>query len=138
MRERKTGTIVNISSSTAVDPVPALGIYAATKFAMEGMVLSALFFRRYRMSSFLYTTMRYILSSRLPDKTILTLSISALRLYRDAAGGNRRLRHPGPPRRARLNCHGIRFRCRLWRQSAAERALHARRYLQAGLGFPLL
>ncbi|KAI0912926.1 hypothetical protein F4823DRAFT_622536 [Ustulina deusta] len=36
MRERKTGTIVNISSSTAVDPVPALGIYAATKFAMEG------------------------------------------------------------------------------------------------------
>ncbi|KAF2971367.1 hypothetical protein GQX73_g2236 [Xylaria multiplex] len=36
MRERKTGTIVNISSSNAFDPVPALGIYNATKFAMEG------------------------------------------------------------------------------------------------------
>ncbi|TRX94420.1 hypothetical protein FHL15_004575 [Xylaria flabelliformis] len=36
MRERKTGTIVNISSSNAISPAPALGIYAATKFAMEG------------------------------------------------------------------------------------------------------
>ncbi|KAI1306564.1 hypothetical protein F5Y03DRAFT_134260 [Xylaria venustula] len=36
MRERKTGTIVNISSSVAVDPVPALGIYTASKFALEG------------------------------------------------------------------------------------------------------
>ncbi|KAI0456210.1 hypothetical protein F5B21DRAFT_165235 [Xylaria acuta] len=36
MRERKTGTIVNISSSNAISPVPALGIYNATKFAMEG------------------------------------------------------------------------------------------------------
>ncbi|KAI1150564.1 hypothetical protein F4825DRAFT_477823 [Nemania diffusa] len=36
MRERKTGTIVNISSSVAIDPIPALGIYTATKCAMEG------------------------------------------------------------------------------------------------------
>ncbi|KAJ8125708.1 hypothetical protein O1611_g7930 [Lasiodiplodia mahajangana] len=36
MRERKSGTIVNISSSNAISPVPALGIYTATKFAMEG------------------------------------------------------------------------------------------------------
>ncbi|KAI0417015.1 hypothetical protein F5X98DRAFT_341907 [Xylaria grammica] len=36
MRERKSGTIVNISSSNAINPVPALGIYTATKFAMEG------------------------------------------------------------------------------------------------------
>ncbi|KAI0443433.1 hypothetical protein F4803DRAFT_561657 [Xylaria telfairii] len=36
MRERKTGTIVNISSSNAITPVPALGIYNATKSAMEG------------------------------------------------------------------------------------------------------
>ncbi|TGJ88390.1 hypothetical protein E0Z10_g296 [Xylaria hypoxylon] len=35
MRERKTGTIVNISSSNANDPTPALGIYNATKYAME-------------------------------------------------------------------------------------------------------
>ncbi|RWA10663.1 hypothetical protein EKO27_g4447 [Xylaria grammica] len=36
MRERKSGTIVNISSSNAINPIPALGIYTATKFAMEG------------------------------------------------------------------------------------------------------
>ncbi|KAI3320379.1 putative short chain oxidoreductase/dehydrogenase [Xylariaceae sp. AK1471] len=36
MRERKTGTIVNISSSSATSPLPGLGIYAATKCAMEG------------------------------------------------------------------------------------------------------
>ncbi|GAP88835.1 putative short chain oxidoreductase [Rosellinia necatrix] len=36
MRERKAGTIVNISSSIAIEPIPALGIYSATKFAMEG------------------------------------------------------------------------------------------------------
>ncbi|KAI8626112.1 hypothetical protein F5Y19DRAFT_466687 [Xylariaceae sp. FL1651] len=36
MRERKAGTIVNISSSNGMTPVPALGIYNATKFAMEG------------------------------------------------------------------------------------------------------
>ncbi|KAI8948277.1 hypothetical protein F4801DRAFT_467429 [Xylaria longipes] len=36
MRERKTGTIVNISSSNAITPIPALGIYNATKSAMEG------------------------------------------------------------------------------------------------------
>ncbi|KAI0399907.1 hypothetical protein F4802DRAFT_620719 [Xylaria palmicola] len=36
MRERKTGTIVNISSANAFAPVPGLGIYTATKCAMEG------------------------------------------------------------------------------------------------------
>ncbi|KAK5627586.1 hypothetical protein RRF57_003301 [Xylaria bambusicola] len=36
MRERKTGTIVNISSAIAIDHQPALGIYTATKCAMEG------------------------------------------------------------------------------------------------------
>ncbi|KAJ3577286.1 hypothetical protein NPX13_g3283 [Xylaria arbuscula] len=36
MRERKTGAIVNISSSIAIDHHPALGIYTATKCAMEG------------------------------------------------------------------------------------------------------
>ncbi|KAI1120520.1 hypothetical protein F5Y10DRAFT_124669 [Nemania abortiva] len=36
MRDRQAGTIVNISSSNAISPVPGLGIYTATKFAMEG------------------------------------------------------------------------------------------------------
>ncbi|KAI1827415.1 hypothetical protein F4861DRAFT_363086 [Xylaria intraflava] len=36
MRERKSGTIVNIGSSSGFSPVPALGIYCATKFAVEG------------------------------------------------------------------------------------------------------
>ncbi|KAJ2976090.1 hypothetical protein NUW58_g8178 [Xylaria curta] len=36
MRKHKAGTIVNISSSNAITPVPALGIYTATKCAMEG------------------------------------------------------------------------------------------------------
>ncbi|KAI1810374.1 putative short chain oxidoreductase/dehydrogenase [Poronia punctata] len=35
MRERKAGTIVNISSSIAQEPYPLLGIYAATKSALE-------------------------------------------------------------------------------------------------------
>ncbi|KAH9898972.1 putative short chain oxidoreductase/dehydrogenase [Xylariomycetidae sp. FL2044] len=37
MRERRSGTIVNISSGNGVRPLPALGIYSATKFAVEGM-----------------------------------------------------------------------------------------------------
>ncbi|KAI0143521.1 putative short chain oxidoreductase/dehydrogenase [Xylariaceae sp. FL1272] len=35
MREQKSGTIVNVSSSIAFQVVPALGIYSATKWAME-------------------------------------------------------------------------------------------------------
>ncbi|CAJ2506784.1 Uu.00g079700.m01.CDS01 [Anthostomella pinea] len=35
MRQRKAGTIVHISSSEFVGPTPALGVYSATKFAME-------------------------------------------------------------------------------------------------------
>ncbi|KAI1160881.1 hypothetical protein F5B18DRAFT_474637 [Nemania serpens] len=35
MREHKTGTIVNISSSITFAPMPALGIYTATKSAVE-------------------------------------------------------------------------------------------------------
>ncbi|KAI1761472.1 putative short chain oxidoreductase/dehydrogenase [Hypoxylon sp. FL1150] len=37
MRARRSGTIVNIGSSTAVNPTPGLGIYAATKAAVEGL-----------------------------------------------------------------------------------------------------
>ncbi|KAI0834888.1 putative short chain oxidoreductase/dehydrogenase [Hypoxylon sp. FL0890] len=36
MRSRRSGTIVNLSSSLAVSPTPGLGIYAATKWAIEG------------------------------------------------------------------------------------------------------
>ncbi|KAI0476654.1 hypothetical protein F4859DRAFT_56838 [Xylaria cf. heliscus] len=36
MRQRKTGTIVNISSANTITPVPSLGIYTATKTALEG------------------------------------------------------------------------------------------------------
>jgi short-subunit dehydrogenase len=43
MRERKAGTIVNIGSSNSIEPVPALGIYTATKFAMDGMFSSLCF-----------------------------------------------------------------------------------------------
>ncbi|XDG00966.1 hypothetical protein ABKA04_000581 [Annulohypoxylon sp. FPYF3050] len=35
MRSRRSGTIVNISSSLAVSPAPGFSIYAATKFALE-------------------------------------------------------------------------------------------------------
>ncbi|KAI1435150.1 hypothetical protein GGR50DRAFT_694483 [Xylaria sp. CBS 124048] len=35
MRERKTGTIVNVSSSIVLGTTPALGIYTATKAALE-------------------------------------------------------------------------------------------------------
>ncbi|KAJ5295688.1 hypothetical protein N7508_010509 [Penicillium antarcticum] len=37
MRARKSGTIVNISSSAGVDGLPACAMYAGTKFALEGM-----------------------------------------------------------------------------------------------------
>ncbi|OTA61861.1 putative short chain oxidoreductase/dehydrogenase [Hypoxylon sp. EC38] len=36
MRSRRSGTIVNLSSALAVRPFPGLGIYAATKLALEG------------------------------------------------------------------------------------------------------
>ncbi|XXH04613.1 hypothetical protein Hte_011030 [Hypoxylon texense] len=36
MRSRRSGTIVNIGSSTAINAPPGLGLYAATKFAVEG------------------------------------------------------------------------------------------------------
>ncbi|PYH49233.1 putative short chain oxidoreductase/dehydrogenase, partial [Aspergillus saccharolyticus JOP 1030-1] len=37
MRARRTGTVVNISSSAGVDGLAACGVYAGTKFALEGM-----------------------------------------------------------------------------------------------------
>jgi NAD(P)-dependent dehydrogenase (short-subunit alcohol dehydrogenase family) len=37
MRTRKSGTIVNISSSTFWNPPPGAAMYAASKFAMEGL-----------------------------------------------------------------------------------------------------
>ncbi|KAI5867939.1 putative short chain oxidoreductase/dehydrogenase [Durotheca rogersii] len=37
MRSRHSGTIVNISSSNAFSIAPGLGIYVATKFALEGV-----------------------------------------------------------------------------------------------------
>jgi NADP-dependent 3-hydroxy acid dehydrogenase YdfG len=36
MRARKSGTIVNISSSAGVDGAPTCAMYAGTKFALEG------------------------------------------------------------------------------------------------------
>lgn len=38
MRKHQAGTIVNVSSSVTLEPVPALGIYGATKCALEGMI----------------------------------------------------------------------------------------------------
>lgn len=36
MRARKSGTIVNISSSAGIDGLPTCAMYAGTKFALEG------------------------------------------------------------------------------------------------------
>lgn len=36
MRARKSGTVVNISSSAGIDGLPTCAIYAGTKFALEG------------------------------------------------------------------------------------------------------
>ncbi|GKZ23503.1 hypothetical protein AbraIFM66951_008539 [Aspergillus brasiliensis] len=37
MRKRRTGTVVNISSSAGVDGAPGCAVYAGSKFALEGM-----------------------------------------------------------------------------------------------------
>ncbi|KAI1777956.1 putative short chain oxidoreductase/dehydrogenase [Hypoxylon cercidicola] len=37
MRSRRSGTIVNIGSATAINPTPGLGLYSATKSAVEGV-----------------------------------------------------------------------------------------------------
>ncbi|PYI13835.1 putative short chain oxidoreductase/dehydrogenase [Aspergillus japonicus CBS 114.51] len=37
MRARRSGTVVNISSSAGLDGLPACAVYAGSKFAMEGM-----------------------------------------------------------------------------------------------------
>ncbi|KAG0650791.1 Hippurate hydrolase [Hyphodiscus hymeniophilus] len=36
MREQKSGVIVNVSSAAGLDPSPSLGMYGATKWALEG------------------------------------------------------------------------------------------------------
>jgi NADP-dependent 3-hydroxy acid dehydrogenase YdfG len=36
MRARKSGTVVNISSSAGIDGLPTCAVYAGTKFALEG------------------------------------------------------------------------------------------------------
>ncbi len=36
MREQKSGHIINISSTSGIRALPGLGVYAATKFALEG------------------------------------------------------------------------------------------------------
>lgn len=37
MRERRIGTIVNISSVGGFSPLPAASLYCASKFALEGL-----------------------------------------------------------------------------------------------------
>ncbi|KUL86631.1 hypothetical protein ZTR_03064 [Talaromyces verruculosus] len=37
MRKRKSGTVINISSSAGLDGLPSCAMYAGTKFALEGM-----------------------------------------------------------------------------------------------------
>jgi NAD(P)-dependent dehydrogenase (short-subunit alcohol dehydrogenase family) len=38
-RKQKTGSIVNITSIAGLDGIPACGMYAASKFAVEGEIL---------------------------------------------------------------------------------------------------
>lgn len=66
MREHKTGTIVNISSSITFAPMPALGIYTATKSAVEGTVLSV-FFSAPPTASLPVTTLYATIYTRRPD-----------------------------------------------------------------------
>ncbi|KAI0004761.1 putative short chain oxidoreductase/dehydrogenase [Xylariaceae sp. FL0662B] len=40
MRERKSGTIVNISSASGINGTPSLAVYSGTKFAIEGITES--------------------------------------------------------------------------------------------------
>ena len=37
LRARKSGIVVNITSVAGIDGLPSCGLYAASKFALEGM-----------------------------------------------------------------------------------------------------